>query len=255
MCTVTYIPTKTGIILTSNRDEHISRGIAFYPEFYQVNNRKLAFPKDSKAGGTWFISNEYGDVGVLLNGAVEKHKPMPSYRKSRGLVLPDIFQHYSPLDALKNYQLSGIEHFTLILWEQSVLREIQWNGERLMIKLLDKQKAHIWSSVTLYDKVMITERHGWFNNWLQQHAAITQKNILDFHSSTHTGNKEYGLLISRRNSISTTSITSLSIEQKKVQLYHKDLIQNIESMLQYDLMNLPHINSRSINDSDVAQKN
>ncbi|MBI2284494.1 MAG: NRDE family protein [Bacteroidetes bacterium] len=253
MCTVTYIPTKNGVILTSNRDEHISRGIAFYPEFYQVNNRKLVFPKDSKAGGTWFISNEFGDTGILLNGAIEKHKPMLSYRKSRGLVLPDIFQSDSPLTALKNYNCNGIENFTIILWEQCVLREIQWDGEKLIMKLLDRGQAHIWSSVTLYNKLMIAERHNWFNNWLQQNPDMTQKNVLDFHGNTHAANKEYGLLISRKNRISTTSITSLCIEQKKVQFRHKDLLQDVESMLQYDLMNIPHINLQSINES--VQKN
>ncbi len=84
MCTVSFIALTKGAILTSNRDEHVSRSIALYPEIYQANNRKIMFPKDSKAGGTWFISNENGDIGVLLNGAFEKHVPMPPYCKSRG---------------------------------------------------------------------------------------------------------------------------------------------------------------------------
>jgi|CXWL01.1.fsa_nt_gi hypothetical protein len=255
MCTVTYIPTKNGAILTSNRDEHISRGIALYPEFYQLNNRKLVFPKDSKAGGTWFISNEHGDTGVLLNGAFEKHIPMTPYRKSRGLVLPEIFQFDSPFEALKEYNLNGIENFTIILWEQQTLREFKWDGEKLKVKLHDNEQAHIWSSVTLYDESMISERHGWFNNWLATRSKITQKDILNFHSSTHTANKEYGLLISRKNKISTTSITSLCIEQQKVEFHHKDFIQNIESTLQYDLMRVQHINTPTINESEIAKKN
>ena len=124
MCTVTFIPLKNGIILTSNRDEHISRGLAQYPEFYLSNNKKLVFPKDSKAGGTWFISNEHGDTGILLNGAFKKHISTPPYRKSRGHILPDIFQSDSPLEALNHYNLKGIENFTIILWEEEKLREI-----------------------------------------------------------------------------------------------------------------------------------
>jgi len=48
MCTVSFIPIKNGVILTSNRDEHVSRGIAQYPEFYMLNGRKLASQKIQK---------------------------------------------------------------------------------------------------------------------------------------------------------------------------------------------------------------
>ncbi len=255
MCTVTFIPLKKGNILTSNRDENISRGIALYPEFYQLNDKKLAFPKDIKAGGTWFISNEFGDAGVLLNGAFEKHIPMPPYRKSRGLVLPEIFQTNSPFEALKKYNLAGIENFTIILWEQEQLKEVKCDGKKLFIKDHNPQDAHIWSSVTLYSENMIAERHRWFNEWVQLHTDITQPDILNFHSSTHTTNQEYGLRISRTNQIATSSITSLCLENKEAVFYHHDLIQNIESSLRYSLRNVQLTNSSTITYNDIAQKN
>ena len=253
MCTVTYIPTKTGVILTSNRDEHISRGIALYPAFYLSNKKNLAYPKDRKAGGTWFISNEYGDTGVLLNGAFEKHIPKPPYRKSRGLVLPEIFQSDSPFDALKQYNLSGIENFTIILWEQGLLREIKWDGEKQNVKLHDTRQAHIWSSVTLYDQDMITERHSWFSNWLTTVTEITQADILNFHSSTQTTNKEYGLLISRENQISTSSITSLCIQQQHAEFHHMDIGQNTASTLHYELKQLQNTNIPKIDEAVIAK--
>lgn len=255
MCTVSFISTKKGVILTSNRDEHISRGIALYPEFYQLNGKILAYPKDSKAGGTWFISNEKGDAGVLLNGAFEKHIPLPPYRKSRGLVLPELFQYDSAFETLKAYDLTGIENFTIILWEQQQLREIKWDGTKLFVQLHNPKQAHIWSSVTLYSEKMITERHGWFNNWLLSDKIIMQPDILDFHSNTSANNKEYGLRISRDNEISTSSITSISLENQKATFYHKDLIQNIESTLQYDLMQKPTIITSITTESEIAQKN
>jgi len=255
MCTVSFIPIKNGVILTSNRDEHVSRGIAQYPEFYMLHGRKLAFPKDTKAGGTWFISNENGDTGVLLNGAFEKHLPAPPYRKSRGLVLPELFQQDSPFEAMKQYDFSGIENCTIILWEQEQLREIKWDGKKLNIKNHNPRQAHIWSSVTLYDKAMITERHGWFHNWVTSQTPINQQNILHFHSNTEAENKEFGLRISRNNKISTTSITSLCIQNQTAHFYHKDYIQNVESILEYDLMNVTQIVSPAITDNETAQKN
>jgi hypothetical protein len=255
MCTVTFIPLPQGIILTSNRDEHISRGIAQYPEFYVLNNKKLVFPRDSKAGGTWFISDLHGNTGVLLNGAFKKHTPWPPYRKSRGFVLPEIFLSESPYQALKDYNLQGIENFTIILWEQKQLREIKWDGEKLWVKQHDAAKSHIWSSVTLYNGKMINERHGWFNAWLKFHSHITQQGILNFHASTHTHNKEYGLRISRNNQISTTSITSLCLENQSATFFHKDLIQNIEYTLEYNLQQVQHIITTTITESEIAQKN
>lgn len=255
MCTVTYIPTTNGAIITSNRDEHISRGIALYPVFYSMGNKMLAYPKDSKAGGTWFICNEQGDTGVLLNGAFEKHTPTPPYRKSRGMVLPEIFQNYSPLNAIQHYDLAGIENFTIILWEQGLLYEIKWDGLQLFIKNHAPQKAHIWSSVTLYSGKMISERHGWFESWLQVNQSMTQEDIVHFHSNTGADNKEYGLKISRENAIATSSITSAAIENKKTVFLHKDLIQHIDTVLEYDLKPIPSNYLSSINHSEIAQKN
>ncbi|MBT9484485.1 NRDE family protein [Sediminibacterium sp.] len=254
MCTVSYIPYKNGVILTSNRDEHINRGIALYPKFYQFADKKLAFPKDSKAGGTWFITNEYGDAAILLNGAFEKHTPIPPYRKSRGHILPEIFHFDSPFDALKKYNLNGIENFTIILWEQGTLRECKWDGENLKIRLHNTDQAHIWSSVTLYDEDMIFKRHCWFYDWLKTRNRIMQEDIINFHSNTHLNNREYGLRISRANLIATSSITSFCLENTKAVFYHYDIMQNIESTLDYNLIQVQQIIKPINADSGITQK-
>jgi hypothetical protein len=255
MCTVTYIPGKNGFVLTSNRDEHISRGIAFYPDFYEIGNKKLVYPKDNKAGGTWFISNERGDAGVLLNGAFGKHRPLPFYRKSRGLVLPEIFQSDSPILAIQQYNLSEIESFTIILFEHGLLYEIKWDGFKLFIRNHHPQKAYIWSSVTLYSAQMIWERQGWLDNWLQSGKTNSQADILNFHSDTGSGNNEYGLKISRENKIATSSITSLKIDFQRVTFYHKDLVQNIDTILEYDLKQISADPASTICGSEIVSKN
>jgi hypothetical protein len=255
MCTVTFIPLRNGAILTSNRDEHISRAIAQYPEFYLLGNKKLVFPKDSRSGGTWFISNENGDTGILLNGAFEKHIASAHYRKSRGCVLPEIFRSDSPYEALKYYDLRGIENFTIILWEDGQLREIKWDGKKLRGKKHDPERPHIWSSVTLYAPEMIAERHSWFYNWMKAQRVTKQEEALGFHTNTCINNKEYGLIISRENNISTTSTTSLNLENPIATLCHLDHIQKIESVVEYDLLQLQHVISPAIMNNEPAQKN
>lgn len=74
MCTVSFVATNDKIIITSNRDEKTVRPSAIPPRNYTVNGKKLIFPKDPKAGGTWFVANADGTILVLLNGADESMK-------------------------------------------------------------------------------------------------------------------------------------------------------------------------------------
>ena len=74
MCTVTFIPTKEKYFITSNRDEKNIRKQGYCPcRILRSIKRKLIFPKDGDAGGTWIALHENGNAAVLLNGAFEKH--------------------------------------------------------------------------------------------------------------------------------------------------------------------------------------
>ena len=86
MCTVTYIPTNDKYFISANRDERNSRSNAIAPIVYLINQRKIIFPRDGDAGGSWIALHENRNAAVLLNGAFEKHIAMPPYRESRGKV-------------------------------------------------------------------------------------------------------------------------------------------------------------------------
>ena len=93
MCTVTYIPVNDKYFISSNRDEKNSRSQAAPPAVYKLNNIMLIFPKDADAGGSWIALHENGNAAVLLNGAFEKHNPLPPYKKKQG---PGLFKYYFP---------------------------------------------------------------------------------------------------------------------------------------------------------------
>src|SRR5688500_10833072 len=99
MCTVTFIPSKQGMFLTSNRDEKNLRASAVYPAVYEFSSGKTIFPKDADAGGTWIAVHQNGNAIVLLNGGLFKHIPAPPYRKSRGLIVLDLIDSYEPYQA------------------------------------------------------------------------------------------------------------------------------------------------------------
>lgn len=241
--------------MTSNRDEHINRANAVYPAFYGYGDKQLVFPKDALKGGTWFISNQMGDIGILLNGAFEKHVSSPPYRKSRGLILPEIFQEESPLRALKQYDLTGIENFTIILWYQKQLWEIKWNGTLIYMVKINPTTSHIWSSVTLYTPKMMAERRQWFDQLYQSGKIQDQHDILDIHTRTQLTNKEYELQIYREDQIRTVSITSLSLDKQRANLIHKDLIQRIDANLSYDIPFYTNLTFQANPEIQYAQNN
>ncbi len=228
MCTVTFIPYKNGVILSSNRDEKTERPKAFFPEIISLTNTTLFYPKDGLANGTWFICDSNFNAGVLLNGAQKNHTFSPPYKHSRGLILTEIFKDENPLRALTQYDLNGIENFTLILYVNQNLFQATWNGEKLNILLKDNSFPHIWSSVTLYSNKMIKERESWFKEWIKNNDT---ENIFTFHSEEKKENNEYGIFMNRNNEIQTVSITSLKIENQKAELIYKDILNNTEKSL------------------------
>ena len=118
---MTFLPLADTFVFTSNRDESIERPLALAPAIELMGGKRLLFPKDPGAGGTWFATAEDGTIGVLLNGAFVRHTRLDHYRKSRGLVLLDIISNVDPLVDLYGYDLNEIEPFTVILFSEKIL--------------------------------------------------------------------------------------------------------------------------------------
>ncbi|MFT5749427.1 MAG: hypothetical protein ACI93S_000684 [Ancylomarina sp.] len=213
MCTLSYIPiSDTDFIFTTNRDEDPNR-VALSPQKYSHSGLDLFYPKDSKANGSWIISNCVDTSLCLLNGAFEKHQRQLNYRQSRGLVLLDFFRYSNLVDFIENYQFKGIEAFTLVIVENKdgvQLTELVWDEQELHVKELPSSKAHIWSSTTLYTNSMKSVRVQWFWDWLRNEKRVNQDSILKFHKTGGEGNLEYGLFMNRRNRVRTVSITQIN---------------------------------------------
>jgi hypothetical protein len=225
MCTVSFVNGIEGVIITSNRDEKIIRPSAIAPKNYCQNGKNIMYPKDAKAGGTWFVIDENGTVLVLLNGGKMKHVPELFYRKSRGLIALDIISNESPKDFWDQINLEDIEPFTLVLYQEKELYELIWDGLIKFKTLLDANKNHIWSSVTLYPKEIREKRSKWFFEFLNDKKEISASEMLDFHRNTEPGDSENGLVINRENVLKTLSITQAVIEKNKCTLRYYDLVK------------------------------
>lgn len=209
--------------MTSNRDEHVSRPLAFKPKEETIGSVKVLFPKDPKAGGTWFALNEMGHVAVLLNGAFVRHQSQGPYAKSRGLILLDVIASMEPELRLQKMDLRQIEPFTLVLLNGSLM-EFRWDGNQKYFRPLDKSKNHIWSSTTLYSDEVIAQRAEMFKDFLKGQDRIEASNVVDFHSNNHE-DFENGFIIDRETGLKTFSVTQAVIDQEEMLLRHFDLIE------------------------------
>jgi uncharacterized protein with NRDE domain len=233
MCTVSFVNVNDKIIITSNRDEKVVRPSAIPPKNYTINGKNIIFPKDPKAGGTWFVVDADGTVLVLLNGAAEKHKVELPYRKSRGLIVLDIISSLSPKDLWEEIDLGNIEPFTLVLFQNRELFQLRWNGIQKETTPLDIHKNHVWSSSTLYSREIRENRSNWFYTFLETNSEISETEMLRFHRYTEQENQENGLVINRNDEMKTLSITQSVIEKNKVAILHYDLIHQKDFMTSF----------------------
>jgi uncharacterized protein with NRDE domain len=224
MCTVSFVFAKGKAILTHNRDEKVARPSAIEPLKYSINQQNIYFPKDQKAGGTWYAVAENGTVLVLLNGADEKHNLKPSYRKSRGLIVLELISSNSPIEEWSSIDLSNIEPFTVVLFQYEKLYQLRWNEVDKCTLNLDVNQSHIWSSSTLYSKEIRENRVELFQNFMVSNEISAEK-IFQFHRYAKNDDSENGLIINRNNEMKTLSITQTVIEKNKVVLLYQDLQQ------------------------------
>ncbi|MFN3848794.1 MAG: NRDE family protein [Spirosomataceae bacterium] len=232
MCVLTYIPTENnGFILTSNRDEAVSREPAIPPRKYHLHGQNVFFPKDPKGGGTWIAS--CGNFTLcLLNGGFEKHIPQPPYRQSRGKVILDFYEYQNVNEFVNQYLFDGIEPFTLIIIENIgdlIIHELRWDAHKIFVTPIDATQSHIWSSATLYSPKIRLQREQWFRDFLVERP--NRDSILDFH---HFGGKEdirNGIKMNRDNKLQTISITQFVIDNDEFVISYHDL--QIDNKFQY----------------------
>jgi hypothetical protein len=226
MCTVTYIPQGNNeFILTSNRDENISRATSKL-ETYSIGREEVLLPVDPVSKGSWIAVSSSQRVSCILNGAFHKHHHEPPYARSRGLVLLDYFEWPGFSDFLDHYSFEGIEPFTMIVCEPDQLVEFRWDGEKTFAKNLNLDAAHIWSSTTLYDERARALRESWFWEWLRENPEPAIEDQLHFHR--HGGPEDHvnGLIMNRENKVQTVSITGIDKKSSFASLKHQDLVQN-----------------------------
>jgi uncharacterized protein with NRDE domain len=225
MCTVTYIPTNEGFILTSNRDEKVHRP-TIKPAFYEHPSGKILYPKDVIAGGTWIATNSRR-TACLLNGAFEKHTKQSIYSKSRGQVLLESFDYDNLAFFVENCNLLDVEPFTLLLIDTKnhfSFVELVWDGTKKHISEVNQYTQKIWSSATLYSQEDRILRNNWFDTWLLENQDSTDFKILEFHKYKHSDNLKNNILAEKNQELKTVSISQFQKNSATSKFNYLDLL-------------------------------
>jgi len=222
MCTVTYLPTSAGFIVTQSRDESIHRPPARFPVLEDGRQQRLLFPQDPQGGGTWIATSDQSRVLSLMNGAFTNHQRNPPYRKSRGQVVLEAFSYVEAQSFAESYNFRGIEPFTLLWFTQKKIQEVRWNGQKYFLSELKPEQPHVWSSATLYDHGARSTRAGWFEQWLASNHDLS--NTLEFHRQTRDEQPEIAINMQRKGGLQTVSIAKVEILVNNVVFTYQDLL-------------------------------
>jgi hypothetical protein len=224
MCTVSYLPGQTGFILTSSRDEKITRPAARLTGPVVIRGHEVTYPQDPLGNGTWIASSNTRTV-CLLNGAFKAHETRPPYKHSRGLVVLHAFEYQSPQSFVDNYDFDGLEPFTLILVEIGELLVVRWDGSNLFATEADASRKHIWSSATLYKPEIIRKRQEWFDHWIASTNELSLNSIRAFHLTAGDGDPKNAIRMRRDGLYETVSLTSVVRSGAEMDIIYEDLIR------------------------------
>jgi uncharacterized protein with NRDE domain len=222
MCTVIYIPTSTGFLAASCRDEALNREPALMPASIQVGTYSILQPIDGRFGGSWIAARNDGMVMILFNGAFENHQHQPPYAKSRGLIFTQLQNEQNPANAFLQLNLTGIEPFSIIIIQQQALYRLVWDGSKHW-QLPLQNIPHIWSSATLYTTPQIVERAKAFAEWLSE-KTNSQKSLLHWLQTTLPNENEHRFIM-KRSSMATVSVSILEVHAHQIQFNYYPVYQ------------------------------
>lgn len=233
MCTVSFIPTAQGAIITSNRDEDPKRSASGLSNYRDHTGASFHIAREPLHGGTNMAVADDGEVWTLLNGAFAPHKFGKSYRMSRGLMVLEALR-YKVLKTFSDaFDFDGIEPFTLLHFSGQI-EELRWDGNQRFYKSFNAEEPLIWASAQLYTKEAIEKRMQWFAHLLEKQPGPDE--ALAFHQYGGDGDPLNDMVMNRGGMVQTVSITQVYRKYDSARIQHLNLIEG-----RTELLNLPKV--------------
>ena len=215
MCTVSFLPTADGFLLTMNRDELHVRPPALPPEFARAGRLRSLYPRE-RGDGTWIGVNEAGLVFALLNWHA---RPLRDRRppRRRGTVITTLLAAEDPAAVetiFGGMDVSAINPFRLVVAavDGRVLEEWRSDGSgTLEVTPLPWRRAHWFSSgfdepAANRVRAETCKREAWAS------PPRTSAWLRDLHRSHHPAKGAFSICM-HRDDAETVSCTELTVDR------------------------------------------
>lgn len=221
MCTMTFIPRKTGYVVGMNRDEKLTRVAGLPPLKRTIDGRTVTYPSEP-SGGTWISLNDAGVTFALINWYSVSATPIGN-PVSRGLVIPKICTSLNPdavNEQLADLPLHSIRPFRLtgIFKSSRQIKEWQWDLKNLL------SKSHNWIPQQWissgFDEPSAQKiRSRTFREYCSQASCGTMNWLRRLHRAHGPAHGPFSTCM-HRDDAATVSYTEISVSDRKTVLNH-----------------------------------
>ncbi len=155
MCTLSFVPGRNSYLIGMNRDERLTRPMAYPPRITGAGTIQAIYPRED-GGGTWIGANETGISFALLNrnsksGAAEK-------LRSRGEVIPPLLESRDRRSAeqrIARIDLRDVFAFRLVAFfpAEGAICQWNWDTEQQLEMFHLPWRARHWFSSGISDEL------------------------------------------------------------------------------------------------------
>jgi hypothetical protein len=215
MCTVSFLPGRSGFLLAMNRDEKKARPRALAPRRRWTGTHNALFPSEP-GGGAWIGVNDAGLTLALVNWYAKPQRD-PLLCVSRGIIVP----HLLAADAMADFgrmfadlPLDRINPFRLIAASagETRLREWRWDGTLLSCGKFRWARRHWFSSG--YDEPVVASRRAQVTRDV---PALTPARLRRLHAG-HLPERGPFSLCMHRDDAQTVSYTEIAVSPARARM-------------------------------------
>jgi hypothetical protein len=137
----------------------------------------------------------------------------------------DFFEYKDPDQFFSQYDLEGMEPFTLIFARPGRLTELRWDEHRRHITHFAPDQPRFWCSSTLYPPEIQTLREEVFMHWIQKNTGHTPRDIIRLHLNGSI-NDPANNFVMVRDRVRTVSVTQVVRQRKYARMRFLELLEN-----------------------------
>lgn len=216
MCTLSVIQLPgNGYRVVHSRDEQRTRGSAYPPAQRMINGKRVWYPTDSDAGGTWVVCDEHGvTAGVLNFNNTERCNPNPT--QSRGEIPLMMIEHSdldSMLELLQGMDLSVYATFTAFAIKPTEtgidVLIVEWDASKLtVVRTPDEPFAPVVVASSGLGDELVQVRVPLFEEMVASNPTPETQDAYTWHR--WDDRPELSVLMSRKDA-RTVSITTIEV--------------------------------------------